>query len=189
MAKLKWLNSNIYLYGSRVLEINKTTNGTAKAYQEIAVEEGKTYIVTGFIQNKKDSGNGAYIEAVADNDLITYLDSSNKVKNSPNFVKYEYKFTANESGKVKIYLENETVSEWLSDGTIFGWNFNNGCDFIQVNDESLRVFNENCGNKYLELFYNSSLTQTINTPGSAGDTFVFGGYCFYDDSITYNIFG
>ena len=37
-----------------------------------------------------------------------------------------------------------------------------------------------------------SIYQIINSPGVAGDTFVFGGYCFYENytgdvSVTFNI--
>lgn len=46
------INTSIYLYGSKVLELKKTSNGTAKVYQEISVEAGKTYIVTGYIHNE-----------------------------------------------------------------------------------------------------------------------------------------
>ena len=210
------IDNSIFLYGSRVLELNKKTNGTSQVYQEITVEEGKTYIVTGYIHNKQADGEGAYIEAVGSNCIITYLSSSNKVKNTENFVRYEYKFIANQSGKVKIYLINDSVGEayfdniqvntnyvdtrynyltnssfeddtmydWISNGNIFGWEFNNGCEFVDtsnLNDESRIIFNENCGNKYINLYYNSSISQTIYTPGQKGDTFVFGGYCFYEN--------
>lgn len=92
------INTSIYLYGSKVLELKKTSSGTAKVYQEISVEAGKTYIVTGYIHNE-NSGTGAYIDVVGIDGTITYLSSSNNVKDTKNFVRYEYKFTANFSGK------------------------------------------------------------------------------------------
>lgn len=221
------INTSIYLYGSKVLELKKTSSGTAKVYQEISVESGKTYIVTGYIHNKSNTGNGAYIEVVGTDGTITYLSSSNSVKNTTNFVRYEYKFTANFSGKAKVYLvnsstgkayfdniqvntnyvdtrynylenssfETDTLYDFYSNNEIVGWEFYNGCELIDVNfydDDSLRVFNNNCGNKYVKLYNDNTITQTIHAPGVKGDTFVFGGYCFYENytgdvTVTFNI--
>lgn len=220
------INTSIYLYGSKVLELKKTSSGTAKVYQEISVEAGKTYIVTGYIHNE-NSGTGAYIDVVGTDGTITYLSSSNNIKDTKNFVRYEYKFTANFSGKAKVYLVNastgkayfdniqvntnyvdtrynylenssfevDTLSDFYNNNEIYGWEFYNGCELIDVSfydDESLNVFNNNCGNKYVKLYNNNSIYQIINSPGVAGDTFVFGGYCFYENytgdvSVTFNI--
>ena len=220
------INTSIYLYGSKVLELKKTSNGTAKVYQEISVEAGKTYIVTGYIHNE-NSGTGAYIDVVGTDGTITYLSSSNNAKDTKDFVRYEYKFTANFSGKAKVYLVNastgkayfdniqvntnyvdtrynylenssfevDTLSDFYNNNEIYGWEFYNGCELIDVNfyeDDSLDIFNDNCGNKYVKLFNNDSIYQVINTPGLKGDTFVFGGYCFYENytgnvTVTFNI--
>lgn len=220
------INTSICLYGSKVLELKKTSNGTAKVYQEISVEEGKTYIVTGYIHNE-NSETGAYIDVEGLDGTITYLSSSNNVKNTSNFVRYEYNFSANFSGKVKIYLVNnstgkayfdniqvntnyvdtrynylenssfevDTLNDFNANDELVGWEFYNGCEFIDTNyvsDDSLKVFNENCGNKYVKLYKNNSVYQEIHTSGVKGDTFVFGGYCFYENytgevTVTFNI--
>lgn len=220
------INTSIYLYGSKVLELKKTLNGTAKVYQEISVEAGKTYIVTGYIHNE-NSGTGAYIDVVGTDGTITYLSSSSNVKNTTNFVRYEYKFTSNFNGKAKVYLVNasngeayfdniqvnsnyvdtrynylenssfevDTLSDFYNNNEIYGWEFYNGSELIDVNfyeNDSLDIFNDNCGNKYVKLFNNDSIYQVINTPGLKGDTFVFGGYCFYENytgnvTVTFNI--
>lgn len=210
------INTSIYLYGSKVLELKKTSSGTAKVYQEISVEAGKTYIVSGYIHNKNNTGTGAYIEVVGIDGTTTYLSSSSNVKNTTNFVRYEYKFTANFNGKAKIYLVNastgkayfdniqvntnyvdtrynylenssfevDTLSDFYNNNEIYGWEFYNGCELIDVNfyeDDSLDIFNDNCGNKYVKLFNNDSIYQIIHTPGLKDDIFVFGGYCFYEN--------
>ena len=209
------INSSKYLYGSNVLELKKTSNGIAKVYQEISVEEGKTYIVSGYIHNEENSGNGAYIVAVGTDGTITHLSNSNNIKDTKNFVRYEYKFIANFSGKTKIYLVNEstgkayfdniqvntnyvdtrynylenssfeidTLNDFYNNNEVIGWEFNGGCELIDShsNNNSSRIFNENCGSKYVKLSNNSTILQTINTPGSEGDIFVFGGYCFYEN--------
>lgn len=209
------INSNIYLFGSKVLELDKTTSGTAKIYQEIPVENGKTYIITGYVHNEND-GNGAYIEVIGNGGTINKLSSSEKVKNTENFIMYEYKFTANYTGKAKLYLINDSVgkayfdniqintnyidtrynylenssfdvdslAEWYENNEIYGWEFTNGCELVNIDSlqiENEKVFNDNCGKKYVKLYYDSSISQTIMAPGSAGDTFVFGGYCFYEN--------
>lgn len=210
------IDTSIYLYGSKVLELKKTSSGTAKVYQEISVEEGQTYIVSGYIHNKNNTGNGAYIEVVGTDGTITYQSSSNNVKNTTNFVRFEYKFIANFSGKAKVYLVNsstgkayfdniqvntnyvdtrynylenssfevDTLADFYNNNEIYGWEFYNGCELIDVNfydDTSLDVFNENCGSKYVKLFNNNSIYQIIHTPGLKDDIFVFGGYCFYEN--------
>lgn len=203
------INNSIYLYGSRVLELKKTSNGTAKVYQEIPVESGKTYIVTGYIRNGNTLGAGAYIEATGIGGTLTYVSSSNKVKNTTNFVRYEYKFTANYTGQAKIYLVNnstgkayfdniqvntnyldtrynylenssfelDTYNDFVENNEISGWNAQTNFSLKDQNE----YFSDNCGNKSLKLGYNGSITQTINLTGIAGDTFVFGGYCFYEN--------
>ncbi len=214
------INNSIYLYGSRVLELKKTSNGTAKVYQEIPVESGKTYIVTGYIRNGNTLGTGAYIEATGIGGTLTYVSSSNKVKNTINFVRYEYKFIANYTGQAKIYLVNnstgkayfdniqvntnyldtrynylenssfelDTYNDFVENNEISGWNAETNFSLKDQNE----YFSDNCGNKSLKLGYNGSVTQTINAPGLAGDTFVFGGYCFYENytgdvSVTFDI--
>ena len=116
------INTSIYLYGSKVLELKKTSNGTAKVYQEISVEAGKTYIVTGYIHNE-NSGTGAYIDVVGTDGTISYLSSSNNVKDTKNFVRYEYKFTANFSGKAKVYLVNASTGKAYFDNIQVNTNY------------------------------------------------------------------
>lgn len=190
-----------YLYGSRVLELNKkSTSGVAKVYQDIDVVSGKEYIIEGYIKNTHNNGTGAYIDVVGINGTITPTSKSSKIKSSKDFCRYEYKFTSSFTGKVRIYLINDSLGRAYFDNiqvntnyvdtrynylenssfensTITGWS---GYNYITTTRNESE-FNSNCGNKVLKLAINGYVNQTINAPGLKGDTFVFGGYCFYEN--------
>lgn len=195
------IDTTSILYGSRVLKLYKSSSGTAKVYQDIEVDANKEYIITGYIKNTNTVG-GAYIKVETDetNGEVTVLSSSSMVKNTNDFVRYEYKFKTDFDGMVRVILENAstgyayfdniqintsyldarynylTNSSFEDDG-LSGWN---GDNYLIVNRNE-EYFDENCGRKQVKLFNGGSISQTIYTTGNKGDVFVFGGYCFYEN--------
>ena len=193
------IETNSYLYGSKVLKLYKSTSGIAQVYQDIDVKNGTEYIVTGYIKNVNNNGTGAYINVSGITGTITTIQKSGNIKNSKDFCKFEYKFKANYTGKARITLANassgysyfdniqintnyiDTRYNYLENSSfenndIGSWGGINYC-IISNNDK----FNENCGSKSLKLLTNGTISQTINSPGSKGDTFVFGGYALYEN--------
>ena len=202
------ISTDVYLYGSKVLKLEKTEDGNAKVYQEIPVVSGKTYIVTGYIHNPNTTGTGGYITAEAIDGTITTLSNSSSVKNSKNFTRYEYKFTSNYTGNVKVYLVNESVGNAYFDNiqvntnnldtrynylenssfekdTFNKWYSSNQISGWELNGGGTLVentnLNENSGSKSFNLGTNSYISQSITTSISKGETLVFGGYCFYQN--------
>lgn len=193
------IETNSYLYGSKVLKLYKSTSGIAQVYQDIDVKNGTEYIVTGYIKNVNNNGTGAYIDVSGINGTITTIQKSGNIKNSKDFCKFEYKFKTNYTGKVRIILNNDSVGSAYFDNIQINTNyidtrynylenssFENtdigawgGINYsiISNNDK----FDENCGEKSLKLSKNGTISQTINSPGSKGDTFVFGGYALYEN--------
>lgn len=191
------IETDSYLYGSKVLKLYKSTSGIAQVYQDIDVKNGTEYIVTGYIKNVNNNGTGAYIDISGINGTISTIQKSGNIKNSKDFYKFEYKFKANYTGKARITLVNASVGSTYFDNiqvntnyidtrynylenssfensTIGAWSGAN-YSIISNNDK----FNENCGSKSLKLLTNGTISQTINSPGLKGDTFVFGGYALY----------
>ena len=190
------IDTTEYLYGSKVLKLYKDDSGEAKVYQDIYVEENKTYIVSGYIKNTND-GTGAYIDVVGMSTNVLNVEKSANIVNSSSFSRYEYKFTASSNGWVRIYLVNSSNGEayfdniqvntnyldtrynYLSDSSFEGnmtpWEVNNS----SVIDRDSEVFDEDCGVYSLNIGINGTASQTINLTGTSGDIFVFGGYSYY----------
>lgn len=198
------------LYGSRVLKLYKSSNGQAIVYQDIEVENGEEYIVSGYIKNTNTTGNGAYILVNGIDGTISTIQKSTSVLSTKDFIRYEYKFKANYTGKVRISLVNESTGNVYFDNiqlntsyldtrynylnnssfessTLIGWT---GYDFILEDrlvtnyagtNINYEYFNENCGNQNLKLATGGYVTQTINVTGLEGDILVFGGYCLYEN--------
>lgn len=190
----------VFLYGSKVLELHKTSSGVAKIYQEVNVESDETYIVSGYIKNSSNLDTGAYIEAVGVNGTFSNIQAQTPVKNTKDFVRYEYKFTSNYTGTAKIYLINESVGDAYFDQIQIKTNYNdmryNYLNNASFEDGSFTPWNEDlaliisrnadhfddiCGNKSLKLFPYGEVTQYISLLGEKDDTFIFGGYCFYEN--------
>ena len=89
---IAYIDNNNYLYGSRVLKV-KTTDDLGEVTQEIDVEEGKTYVVYGYIKNSSSSDTYITVEGIDGN--ITVINSQSPIRNSNNFLRYEYKFVSN----------------------------------------------------------------------------------------------
>lgn len=193
------IEMNSYLYGSKVLKLYRSSSGDAQVYQDIDVKSDTEYIVTGFIKNINNNGTGAYIDILGINGTITTIQKSGNIKNSKDFCKFEYKFKPNYTGKVRLTLTNASVGyayfdniqintnyidtryNYLENSSfentdIGAWSGNNYS--IITNNEK---FNDNCGSKSLKLSTNGVISQTINSPGVKGDTFVFGGYALYEN--------
>ena len=74
------IETNSYLYGSKVLKLYKSTSGIAQVYQDIDVKNGTEYIVTGYIKNVNNNGTGAYIDVSGINGTITTIQKSGNIK-------------------------------------------------------------------------------------------------------------
>lgn len=193
------IETDSYLYGSKVLKLYKSTSGIAQVYQDIDVKNGTEYIVTGYIKNVNNNGTGAYIDISGINGTITTIQKSGNIKNSKDFCRFEYKYKANYTGKARITLVNASVGSTYFDNiqvntnyidtrynylenssfensTIGAWS---GANYSIISNDD--KFNENCGLKSLKLLTNGTISQTINSPGLKGDTFVFGGYALYEN--------
>lgn len=199
------IETNSYLYGSKVLDLKKGS-GPSKVYQEINVEEGIEYIVSGYIKNV-NNGTGAYINVTPISGTFSNISSSQYIKSTTDFVRFEYKFTSNYTGCAKLYLVNESTGHSYFDqiqvntnyvdtrynylenssfekttsavGYEFPnsvWNHNNA---IVTNKQP--EFDNFVGNKNLLLGKNGYVSQTINTVGLKDDIFVFGGYALYEN--------
>ena len=79
------IETDSYLYGSKVLKLYKSTSGIAQVYQDIDVKNGTEYIVTGYIKNVNNNGTGAYIDISGINGTITTIQKSGNIKNSKDF--------------------------------------------------------------------------------------------------------
>ncbi len=201
------IEANNILYGSNVLKLYKGI-GRAEVYQDIIVSTGKEYIISCFIKNT-NSGSGAYLDVVGLDGVVNYTSKSNNIKETDDFIRYEYKFTSNFTGRVRIklinesggnaYFDNINVSQSYIDtrynylenssfekGTT-GWS---GTAFSQVDND---YFDSNSGDKSFKLALGGEISQTVSKTGLTGDTFVFGGYAKYENytgsvtvSITFN---
>ena len=137
--------------------------------------------------------------------MVTPTTRSSNILNSNDFCRYEYRFTASFSGTVRIYLVNEssgfsyfdnisvntsyidTRYNYLSNSSfeklgstsevIPGWSVEN----YTYKNNSDGYFHDSCGEKRVRLLNESYLRQTINVYGLAGDVFVFGGHCYYEN--------
>lgn len=193
------INDNSFLYGSKVLQLYKSTSGTSQVYQDVDVKKGIEYILTGYIKNVNNNGLGAYINVSGLNGTINTIQKSGNIKNTKDFCRYEYKFKPNYTGKVRITLVNNSVgyvyfdniqinnnyvdtrynyleNSSFENNTIGSWTGQNYT--VTPNSD---MFSENCGLKSLKLSENGTIYQSINSPGQKGDTFVFGGYCLYEN--------
>ena len=189
------INYTGYLYGSKVLELYKGS-GNSKIYQDINVENGKEYIISCFIKNT-NSGTGAYLDVVGIDGQVSTTSRTPNIKNTTNFERYEYKFTASFTGKVRLYLVNESsgysyfdnvnVSDSYIDtrynylenssfekGTV-GWG---GYNYEIVDND---YFDSNCLDKCIRLNDHGFISQTINKSVSTGQTFIFGGYARFEN--------
>ena len=199
------IDTNNYLYGSRVLSLKKGT-GSAKVYQEINVEQGKEYIVSGYIKNT-NSGIGAYINVNPINGTFSNITNSQNIKSTNDFVRYEYKFTSNYTGIAKLYLVNGSTGHAYFDQISINTNYIDtrynlldnssfekttsavGYEFPDSvwNHDGVIVtnkqdkFDDFVGNKNLLLANNGYVSQTIHTIGLKDDIFVFGGYALYEN--------
>ena len=189
------IDSNTILYGSKVLKLYKGT-GCAKVYQGINVITGKEYIVSGYIKNTS-GGSGAYLDIVGVDGIVTYTSRSQNVKDTNDFVYYEYKFTSNFTGRVRIYLVNESSGCAYFDNINVSQNYidtrynylenssfendTNGWDGVAYSLVDNNYFDSNSGCKSIRLAPVGEISQTISKTGAANDTFVFGGYAKYEN--------
>ena len=192
-----YIHTSNYLYGSKVLKV-KAYDNIGSVTQEINVENGKTYIVTGYIYN--NDTEGAYIDVEGLNGTITKLSNQESVKNTDGFERFEYKFTSNYTGKALVCLKtisNEYVTfDQISVNTNYidtrynylenasfeqnilnSWQGAAGASLITNNG----IMPENCGNKTLKVKSLGEINQSINIQGQKDDILVFGGYCFYQN--------
>ncbi len=189
------INTSEYLFGSKVLEIDNKVNSSF-VYQDVYVESGKTYILSGYIKNTNLT-NGAYIDVSSIDASITNIEKNNYIVNEQDFVRYECKFNTTTSGFIRIKLVNSSIGKAYFDNIQLNTNyvdtrynylsnssFENGMSgwtgeniYLNIND----YFNEECHNQSLKLDINGTVSQTISIIGEAGDTFVFGGYSFFQN--------
>ena len=198
--------SNI-LYGSNVLKLHKGT-GYSKIYQDISVIANKEYIISCYIKNT-NSGVGAYLDVVGIDGLVTPSTRSNNIKETVDFVRYEYKFTSNFTGSIRIYLVNESSGDAYFDNINVSENyidtrynylenssFEKGISGFSGYDYTIdnnNYFDSNSGSNVIKLANTGYINQTISKAGNPCDTFVFGGYAKYENytgsvtvSLTFN---
>ena len=200
------VESSLMLYGSKVLEIDKkSVNDTARVYQEIPVENGKQYVIKGYIKNTNTTGDGAYIEATAvGSGSLTPLGTIGYVKGSTDFKYCEYKFVANYDGVARIFLTNTSVGKAYFDQISVNTNYtdtrynylenasfeknissewNTSSVSLVDNDSFINNidFGKRAGEKSLLIGPAGYATQEIEIMGNANDSFVFGAYGLYEN--------